>query len=106
MGKGMRNSLKITMIILPLVTVLALAPLLSNSIYAQMGTPMMSPRQQWMMTNNIDDITCREGLALMVRTSGTPACVTPSTYLRFVDLGMGNFERVSHALAHFILHII
>jgi len=91
----MKKSIIAVTLVLPLLAILALAPILVNQAFAQnqMGMPMMSPRQQWMMTNNIDDITCREGLALMVRTSGTPACITPSTYMRFVDLGMGNFDQ-------------
>ena len=91
----MKKSIIAVTLILPLVTVLVLSPILVNQAFAQnqMGIPMMSPRQQWMMTNTIDDITCREGKVLMVRgANATPACVSPTAYLRLADRGWGNFD--------------
>ncbi|MBA4452823.1 MAG: hypothetical protein H2B03_06635 [Nitrosopumilaceae archaeon] len=35
------------------------------------------------------EVACKEGLVLMVRESGTPACLTAPSYLRSVDRGWG-----------------
>jgi len=91
----MKKSIIAVMFILPLVAVLGLTPILVNQVFAQnqMGMPMMSPRQQWMMTNNIEDITCREGMTLMIKDSNaTPVCLSPNSYLRLADRGWGNFD--------------
>ena len=74
-------------------SILLLTPILSNPVFAQMGIPMMSPRQQYMMHNDPNQITCRQGMGLLISSSsGTPACVTPTTYMRLVDRGWGNYD--------------
>jgi len=91
----MKKSIIAVMFILPLVTVLVFTPILVNQVFAQnqMGMPMMSPRQQWMMTNNIEEITCREGMVLMLKgANATPACLSSNSYLRLADRGWGNFD--------------
>lgn len=35
------------------------------------------------------EVDCKEGLVLMVRESGNPACLTPPSYLRSIDRGWG-----------------
>ncbi len=76
-----------------ILAILSLAPILSNSVFAQMGMPMMSPRQQYMMHNDPNQITCRAGMGLLIgSSSGTPACVTSTTYMRLVDRGWGNYD--------------
>ena len=52
----------------------------------------MSPHQQWKQFSNIDMITCKEGHLLLQKTNGNPSCVMPSTYLKLVDRGYGNFD--------------
>lgn len=36
-----------------------------------------------------NEVACNEGLVLMVRESGTPACLTAPSYLRSIDRGWG-----------------
>ena len=75
---GMKETRKIGISVFAsilILTILVLTPILANQAFAQnqIGMSMMSPRQQWMMTNNIDDITCREGMVLMIRgANATP----------------------------------
>lgn len=52
----------------------------------------MSPHQQWKQFSNIDVVTCKEGHLLLQKTNGNPTCVMPSTYLKLVDRGYGNFD--------------
>lgn len=76
-----------------ILTILSIAPILSNPVFAQMGMPMMSPRQQYMIHNDPNQITCRPGMGLLISSSsGTPACVTSTTYMRLVDRGWGNYD--------------
>ncbi|MFB5597633.1 MAG: hypothetical protein ACE5RJ_01265 [Nitrosopumilaceae archaeon] len=58
----------------------------------QMGMNMMSPRQQWMTINDINELNCRDDLVLMTKANGTPACVSPHAYFRLVDRGWGHFD--------------
>jgi len=91
----MRNLILTIFFAVSIVTLLSLSPILVNQAFAQnqMGMSMMSPRQQWMMTNNIDDITCREGMVLMIRgANATPVCVSPNAHLRLMDRGWGMFD--------------
>lgn len=52
----------------------------------------MPPHQQWKQFSNIDMMTCKEGHLLLQKTNGDPTCVMPSTYLKLVDRGYGNFD--------------
>jgi len=90
----MSKSLIAVTVILPLVLVLALAPILANQALAfnHMGNPILPPHHQWRIFNDIDQITCKEDYALLVKANGTPACVSPSSYLRLADRGWGTFD--------------
>jgi hypothetical protein len=52
-----------------------------------------SPRKQ--MQNGIaaQDVVCKSGLALMIRSSGDAACVTPSTAEKLANAGWGVIEK-------------
>ena len=69
--------------------ILSLSPIL-NEAMAQ--TQHMSVRQQWMMTDDPNQITCPTGMGMMMRHNGDPVCFTPSTYMRLVDRGWGNYD--------------
>ncbi len=46
-----------------------------------------------MMTGtNPDQITCVDGKVLMMKNTGTPACVNPDSFLRLADRGWGNWD--------------
>jgi hypothetical protein len=53
---------------------------------------ILPPRYQWKQLPDPDILTCKEGLILLPKTNGAPACVLPSTYLKLVDRGYGNFN--------------
>ena len=91
MGKGMKKSIIAVTLVLPLVAVLALSPILVDSIFAQIlrNTPV---GHQWDLHHDITQLTCAKGTAiLLMNTDGEPACVKPSTYLTLVDRGYGKF---------------
>ncbi len=95
MGMNETRKIGISVASILILTILVLSPILVNQAFAQnqMGVSMMSPKQQWMMTNNIDDITCREAMVLIIRgANATPACVSPNAYLRLMDRGWGMFD--------------
>ena len=48
-----------------------------------------SPLEQTKQGVPANEVACKEGLVLMVRESGTPACLTAPSYLRSVDRGWG-----------------
>jgi len=50
------------------------------------------PRQQWKEVNDIDQITCKEGLVLIQKHNDNPACVSSLAYLRLLDRGYGEFD--------------
>lgn len=52
------------------------------------------PRYQWKQLADPDILTCKEGLILLQKTIGVPACVSPPSYLKLVDRGYGKFDSV------------
>jgi protein-disulfide isomerase len=51
---------------------------------------IMSPRQQMAAGVEADDVECREGFVLMIRsTNGAAACVKPTTSINLSDVGWG-----------------
>lgn len=76
-----------------IVTILFFSPIITNPAFSQMEMQMMSPRQQWMMSNDPSQVTCRTGMSLLISSSsGAPACVSPTTYMRLVDRGWGSYD--------------
>jgi len=67
---------------------ITIIPVLFDDSFAQ----QMSPHQQWKQFSNFDMMTCKEGHLLLQKTNGYPSCVMPSTYLKLVDRGYGNFD--------------
>ena len=51
-----------------------------------------SPHQQWKKFADIDMVTCKQGYLLILKTGGDPLCVLPTTYLKLVDRGYGNYD--------------
>jgi len=92
MGKGMKKSIIAVTLVLPLIAILALSPILVDSIFAQIlrNTPV---GHQWDLHHDITQLTCAKGTAiLLMNNDGEPACVKPSTYLTLVDRGYGKFD--------------
>jgi len=53
------------------------------------GAMIDSPRKQMAMGTPSEDVVCKEGMALMKRSSGTSACVKPSTAMKLEKAGWG-----------------
>lgn len=51
--------------------------------------PIIPPRQQWAQSSDVDQLTCKDGLILLQKSNGAPACVSPATYLKLIDRGYG-----------------
>ena len=51
-----------------------------------------SPRQQWEKFADPDLLKCKEGLILLQKNNGYPACVTPSTYLKLIERNFTKFD--------------
>jgi len=47
-----------------------------------------SPRKQMKMGISAEDVICRNGLELVIRTNGMPACVKSETAEKMQDRGM------------------
>jgi hypothetical protein len=67
----------------------AVVPFLIFGTTNSFGENTMSPLKQFEQGIHANEIACKEGLVLMIRESGTPACLTPPSYLRSIDRGWG-----------------
>ncbi len=92
MDKGMNRTILALVFILPLVALLALSPILADSIFAQTQR-YMPVMHQWNLHHDLAQLTCAKGTAiLLMDNDGEPTCVKPSTYLTLVDRGYGKFD--------------
>jgi len=92
MGKGMKKSIIAVTLILPTVALLALSPILADSVFAQ-TQPRMPVGHQWEINHDVTQLTCAKGYGLLIKDSNEePACVKPAVYLRLVDRGYGKFD--------------
>ena len=58
---------------------------------SMMGETVMRPLQQMKAGVDPQDVVCKEGLVLMLRTSdGSATCVTESSSTRLLDMGWGS----------------
>ena len=62
---------------------------LSISASAAFGIMIDSPRKQVVDGILPEDVVCKPGLTLMLRSSGTAACVKPSNSMKLVGRGWG-----------------
>jgi len=86
----LKNSALTAIIVLSIVTISF--SLFSELIFAQMTT-YMTPHHQMKMMNDPTQVTCREGMVLMMKgSSGNPTCVNSSTYWKLADRDWGNFD--------------
>ena len=67
------------------------SPFLFDNTFAQ-ENQITPPRHQWKQLPDPDVLTCKEGLILIQKNNGAPACVSPSAYLKLVDRGYGKFD--------------
>ena len=51
-----------------------------------------SPRKQMNRGVSAEDISCRDGLSLVIRNNGSPACVSEDTADRIEKRGLGKIE--------------
>ena len=49
-------------------------------------------RQDWKQFSNVDTLECFSDRILLQKDNGSPACVIPSTYLKLIERGYGNFD--------------
>jgi len=82
---------KILSIMLGIILITTMTPSLILNSSGQEST-FIPPRQQWKTISEIDELTCKEGLVLLQKNNGAPACVSPHTYLKLVDRGYGMFD--------------
>jgi len=74
-----------------LASILILALFLSPSILAVNAQEILSPRQQMASGVAADDVVCKLGLVLMIRsTNGAASCVKSSTSVKLSDVGWGS----------------
>jgi len=69
-------------------SVIAIPTFIENSFAQQ----KMSPHQQWKKFVDPDVLTCKQGHLLLQKTDGTPSCVMPSTYLKLIQRGYGDYD--------------
>ncbi|MDH3676863.1 MAG: hypothetical protein OEQ12_00990 [Nitrosopumilus sp.] len=74
-----------------LFLILSAAPFLFEKSFAQ-ENQIISPKHQWKLFVDLDGLKCKEGLILLQKSNGFPACVTPSTFLKLIDRGYGKFD--------------
>jgi hypothetical protein len=69
-------------------TVLGISFFLIFSVIIPINADMDSPRKQMVEGILAQDIMCREGLELVIRTNGMPACVKPETIDKMFERGI------------------
>jgi haloalkane dehalogenase len=57
------------------------------------GASIDSPRKQMAMGTAAEDVVCKAGYDLMLRSSGTAACVKPSTAMKLENSGWGTITK-------------
>ena len=68
-----------------------ISPIFFEQIIAQ-ENQNISPRQNWKQNLDPNLLTCNDGLILLQKNNGDPACISPSTYIKLVDRGYGKFD--------------
>ena len=81
---------KKTLIVFSIIIIIFISPFLLENSFAQ--NQIIPPRPQWKETPDPDLLTCKDGLLLLQKTNGSPACVSPTTYLKLLDRGYGKFD--------------
>ena len=69
-------------------TVLGISFFLIFSVIIPINADIDSPRKQMVEGVLAQDIMCREGLELVIRTNGMPACVKPETIDKMFERGI------------------
>ena len=73
------------------VAIIVLGLFLSPSMLSVNAQDIMSPRQQMASGVAADDVVCKSGLVLMIRsTNGAATCVKSSTSMKLSDAGWGS----------------
>ena len=73
------------------VAIIVLGLFLSPSMLSANAQDIMSPRQQMASGVAADDVVCKSGLVLMIRsTNGAATCVKSSTSMKLSDAGWGS----------------
>ncbi|KFM17968.1 hypothetical protein AAA799P11_01281 [Marine Group I thaumarchaeote SCGC AAA799-P11] len=70
----------------------AILGILFIPLHDSFAESVIPPRHQWKQFNDIEQLSCREGLVLLQKSNGAPACVSPTAYLKLVDRGYGDFD--------------
>jgi hypothetical protein len=70
---------------------ISLVPIFFENTFAQEITP---PRKQWKQLPDLEILTCKAGMLLLQKSDGSPACVSPSTYLKLVDRKYGKYDSI------------
>jgi hypothetical protein len=60
------------------------------SLVIPVNAEIEAPKKQLKKGIPIEDIICKDGLELIIRNNGSPACVKPSTSERFQSLGLAH----------------
>jgi len=91
-SKGLLAFLAITLV--TLIFSIGITPVYSLVFFEQaesLSDDFIPARQQMKMHNDPIQIVCREGMGMIMSSStGDPACVSPTTYMRLVDRGYGH----------------
>jgi len=76
---------------IPFVAISILGLILTPSMISVNADEIQSPRQQMASGVDANNVVCKSGLALMIRsTNGAAACVTPSTSMKLSNAGWGD----------------
>ena len=62
------------------------------AVHESIAESIIPPRHQWKQTDNIDDLTCNNGLVLLQKNNGAPACVSTTAYIKLIDRGYGMYD--------------
>lgn len=58
-----------------------------------LSSVLTSPYEQWHQGIDLQDIKCKEGLILIIKYDGSPACVKPETKQKLIERGWAKSEK-------------
>jgi hypothetical protein len=83
-------------------TVLGISFFLIFSVIIPINADIDTPRKQMVEGVLAQDIMCREGLELVIRTNGMPACVKPETIDKMFERGILSTTKVTKSNAEIV----
>lgn len=86
---------KVIVVLVTLFSLVFFLALFTVVFYPAVNAESASPSKQLKEGKAPEEVECKKGLELIIRTNGEPACVKPETAQKLVDRGMAQYPTTS-----------